>query len=64
MLKKFNDVAKDLCLSRNGLKNRIKTDPTFPRPIRFGDNEKCHLYFKVTDLQTWLDSVQPIEELN
>ncbi|QHJ78721.1 MAG: hypothetical protein [Bacteriophage sp.] len=62
MLKKFNDVAKDLCLSRNGLKNHIKTDPTFPRPIRFGDNEKCHLYFKAAEIEAWLDNIKPISD--
>lgn len=55
MLKRFNDVAADLCLSRNGLKSRIENDPTFPKPIRFGESSKCHLYFDVKELEEWLE---------
>mgnify|MGYP003612888979 CR=1 FL=1 len=56
MLKRFNQVAELLSLSRNGLHKLMAKDDAFPIPIRMGESRKSHLFFDVNELEKWLEN--------
>ncbi|AVU77715.1 helix-turn-helix transcriptional regulator [Pseudomonas rhizophila] len=42
--------------SRSGLEKLLKTDPSFPRPIKFGLSKQAGVYFLVAEVEAWLES--------
>jgi predicted DNA-binding transcriptional regulator AlpA len=45
-----------LDISRDGLKNLIDKDPTFPRRIKEGEARQSPVYFDYSDLMKWHES--------
>ncbi|POU12031.1 hypothetical protein C3420_16700 [Acinetobacter sp. ACNIH3] len=52
---KFEELRAIMTLSRNGLYRLIKDDPTFPRPIKYSSSRQGNLYFKVAEVEAWLE---------
>ncbi|MFJ7883556.1 helix-turn-helix transcriptional regulator [Pseudomonas sp. NPDC096917] len=42
--------------SRSGLDKLKKKDPTFPKPIKFGDSRQAAAYYVVAEVQSWLQA--------
>lgn len=49
----YTSTCKLLDLSREGLRKLIKKDPTFPRPIKEGDQMQSPVYFDYQELLAW-----------
>ncbi|MCF5051544.1 hypothetical protein GIW50_08555 [Pseudomonas syringae] len=41
--------------SRSGLEKLRETDPSFPRPIKFGPSKQAGVYFVVAEVEAWLE---------
>jgi hypothetical protein len=56
-LKKFrlqyNTVCEQLELSRDGLRQLIKRDPTFPVAMKDGNTKQSAVYFDYDELVAW-----------
>lgn len=50
------DTAKFLAMSTHGLEKLVKTDPSFPRPIKLGEQMNSRVYFEREEIQTWIDA--------
>lgn len=49
----FKNVCKILDVSRESLRHIIRTDLTFPRPIKMGESKQSPVYFDYADLMEW-----------
>ena len=49
----FKTACEVLDISRESLRHIIKTDVTFPRPIKTGDTTQSPVYFDYADLVQW-----------
>ena len=49
----YTSTCKLLDLSREGLRKLIKKDPTFPRPIKEGNQMQSPVYFDYLELVEW-----------
>ena len=49
----YQSTCKLLDLSREGLRKLIKKDPTFPRPIKEGNQMPSPVYFDYSELVEW-----------
>ena len=51
---------KALCewldLSRSGLDKLRKKDPTFPKPIKYGESRQAGAFFVVSEINAWVVS--------
>ncbi|KRW65808.1 transcriptional regulator [Pseudomonas sp. TTU2014-105ASC] len=50
------EVCKAIGQTRSGLDKLRKKDPTFPRPIKFGDSRQSACYYLISELNAWLAS--------
>ena len=48
------EVCKAIGQTRSGLDKLRKKDPTFPKPIKFGDTRQAAAYYVVAELNAWL----------
>jgi predicted DNA-binding transcriptional regulator AlpA len=51
-----NQAAQFLAITLNGLDNRVRKDPNFPRPFKHGDQPQSRVYYESDDLQAWIDT--------
>lgn len=49
----FKTVCELLDVSRESLRHKIRTDKTFPKPIKEGDSKQSPVYFDYADLIAW-----------
>lgn len=49
----FKTACKLLDMSRESLRHLIRTDDTFPRPIKMGDSKQSPVYFDYEGLISW-----------
>lgn len=49
----FKTVCELLDVSRESLRHKIRTDKTFPKPIKEGDSKQAPVYFDYADLIAW-----------
>lgn len=42
-----------LDVSRDTLRALIRRDPTFPRPLKYGDSRQAPVFFSYTELVEW-----------
>ena len=49
----FKTVCELLDVSRESLRHKIRTDKTFPKPIKEGDSKQAPVYFDYADLVAW-----------
>jgi prophage regulatory protein len=45
-----------LDLSRNGLTKLRAKDPTFPRPIKFGQTKQAVVFYDANELAAWIEA--------
>lgn len=48
------EVCKAIGQTRSGLDKLRKKDPTFPKPIKFGDSRQAAAYYVIAELNAWL----------
>ena len=49
----FKTTCQILDISREALRHKIRTDATFPRPIKTGDTKQAPVYFDYAELLEW-----------
>ena len=49
----FKTTCQILDISREALGHKIRTDATFPRPIKTGDTKQAPVYFDYAELLEW-----------
>lgn len=49
-------AAKILDLSKSGLEKLVSNDPSFPRPIKLGENRQSAVFFDEEEINTWIDA--------
>lgn len=49
-------LCRSLDMTRSGIDKLSKNDPTFPRPIKFGEARQAACYFVVAEIETWLEA--------
>lgn len=49
----FKTACELLDVSRESLRHIIRTDTTFPRPLKFGDTKQAPVYFDYAELLEW-----------
>jgi len=52
----FKTACELLDVSRESLRHIIRTDTTFPRPLKFGDTKQAPVYFDYAELLEWHNS--------
>ncbi|WP_310031714.1 AlpA family phage regulatory protein [Achromobacter deleyi] len=52
---RYSDVEILLGVNRVTIWRRVKTDPTFPRPIRLGSARNCALGFLQSEIDAWIE---------
>jgi len=52
----FKTACELLDVSRESLRHIIRTDATFPRPLKFGDTKQAPVYFDYAELLEWHNS--------
>lgn len=48
------EVWRAIGQTRSGLDKLRKKDPTFPRPVKFGDTRQAACYYVIAELNAWL----------
>ena len=49
------NLCRAFDMTRSGIDKLLKKDPTFPRPLKFGDTQQAQCYFPVAEVNAWLD---------
>lgn len=49
----FKTACELLDVSRESLRHIVRTDASFPRPIKTGDTKQAPVYFDYADLMEW-----------
>ena len=49
----FKTASQILDVSRESLRHIVRTDATFPRPIKTGDTKQAPVYFDYAELVEW-----------
>lgn len=49
----FKTTCQILDMSREALRHKIRTDATFPRPIKTGDSKQSAVFFDYAELVEW-----------
>ncbi|EPG2067902.1 transcriptional regulator [Acinetobacter baumannii] len=49
----FKTACELLDISRESLRHIVRTDATFPRPIKTGESRQSSVYFDYTELVEW-----------
>ncbi|HCJ29166.1 MAG TPA: transcriptional regulator [Pseudomonas sp.] len=50
------ELCKAIGQTRSGLDKLRKKDPTFPKPIKFGDTRQAAAYYVIAEVNAWLAS--------
>ena len=48
------EVCKTIGQTRSGLDKLRKKDPSFPKPIKFGNSRQAAAYYVIAELNAWL----------
>jgi len=52
----FKTACELLDISREALRHKVRTDASFPRPIKEGDTKQAPVYFDYAELVGWHNS--------
>lgn len=52
----FNNACQALDLTREGLRQLVAKDPTFPKPYKTGTSKQAAVYFDYAELVKWHNS--------
>ena len=55
MLIRTKEVCRMMGLSKNGLHNIIKNDPSFPKFFKVGETRQAPVYFRKEEIMMWLN---------
>lgn len=59
MLLKIKDVCRILKSSRNTIYAIQQKDPTFPKPIKFGDTKQARVFYNESEIKNWVLNLSP-----
>lgn len=48
-------LCDDFGVTADGLDKIIQRDPTFPRPIKMGSSRQAGVYFRISEVNAWLE---------
>ncbi len=49
----YNTVCKLLGIERNALRNLMKKDDSFPKPLKMGQSRQAAVYFDREEIEAW-----------
>ncbi|QIC67634.1 MULTISPECIES: helix-turn-helix transcriptional regulator [Acinetobacter] len=49
----YNTVCKLLGIERNALRNLMKKDDSFPKPLKMGQSRQAAVYFDREEIEVW-----------
>lgn len=55
-LAEFNEICALTRQSRSTLTRTIASDATFPRPIKLSAARQGRVYFRIADVENWIDA--------
>lgn len=55
MLLTYNQTCEYLNHSRDAIRKRQLTDPTFPKAIKMGASRQAAVYFDSKDIDAWIE---------
>ena len=50
------NLCRAFDMTRSGIDKMGRTDPTFPKPIKFSDSRQAQCYFVVEEVTAWLEA--------
>lgn len=50
------EVAKTMCRTRSGVDKLRARDPSFPKPLKDGDNRRSRIYFVRQEVEAYLSA--------
>lgn len=50
------EVCRAIDQTRSGLDKLKKKDPSFPKPVKFGDARQAACYYVIAEINAWLAS--------
>ncbi|MEQ1071012.1 helix-turn-helix transcriptional regulator [Acinetobacter lwoffii] len=57
MLIKIKDVCRILNSSKNTVQAMQQKDPTFPKPVKFGDKKQARVFYRESEINDWVQNV-------
>jgi len=48
------NLCKKIGMTRSGLDKLRKKDPTFPKPIKFGETRQSAAYYVLSEVEAWI----------
>jgi len=54
MLIKSKDVCRILNASRNTIYAIQQRDPSFPKPVKFGDKKQSRVFYRESEIRDWV----------
>ena len=53
--------TKDICRVLNACRNTIyaiqQRDPSFPKPVKFGDKKQSRVFYRESEIKDWISKV-------
>lgn len=56
----YNTVCKLLGIERNALRNLMKKDDSFPKPLKMGQSRQAAVYFDREEIEVWYQGFKEI----
>lgn len=61
MFLKIKDLCRILKSSRNTIYAIQQKDPTFPKPIKFGDTKQARVFYRESEIKKWVLSLNSLD---
>lgn len=57
------NLCRAFDMTRSGIDKLGRSDPTFPKPIKFSDSRQAQCYFVVEEVAAWLETQKAKREV-
>ena len=57
ILIKTKDICRVLNASRNTIYAIQQRDPSFPKPVKFGDKKQSRVFYRESEIKDWISKV-------
>lgn len=57
MFIKTKDICRVLNASRNTIYAIQQRDPSFPKPVKFGDKKQSRVFYRESEIKDWISKV-------
>ncbi len=58
LLLSYNTVCELLGIERNALRNLMKKDDSFPKPLKMGQSRQAAVYFDREEIEAWYQGLK------